>query len=103
MSGERRVYLTPEEAASGTTRMIRPAGGDWVEIAIPPTRHDALLRLPAGSREVRVRVTVVRPGLADPDSIDPSGLSWRQHTVRIGLVLLVVLVVLVVAAVIRHA
>lgn len=101
MSGERRVYLTPEEAASGTTRMVRLSGGGWVEITIPPTRHDALLRLPAGSREVRVRVIVVPPGLADPDPIGASTVHWWPHVVYIGLALLVILVVLV--ALSRHA
>lgn len=94
MSAERRVYLTPEEAASGTTRMIRPRGGDWVEVSIPPTRHDAVLRLTAGPGEVRIRVTVVPPGLSAPDAPATSD-AWRASW-RIGLLVVAALAGLVV-------
>ena len=89
MSAESRVYLTPEEAASGTTRMIRTAGGDWVEVAIPPTRHGSVLRLPAGEHEVRVRVTVVAPGLSAPSA--PVRSTWGVP-VRTAVVLIAVLI-----------
>ena len=93
MSAESRVYLTPEEAASGTTRMIRPAGGDWAEVTIPPTRHGALLRLSAGDHEVRIRVTVVPPGLSAPSV--PVRSTWGVP-VRTAVVLIVTLVCAVV-------
>lgn len=76
MAGEIRVYLTPEEAESGTTRMIRPAGGRWVEVSIPPTHHAADLLLTSEHGEFCVRVTVVPPGISGTDP-GTEQTGWR--------------------------
>jgi hypothetical protein len=92
-----RIYLTPEEAESGTNRMIRPPGGRWVEMAIPPTRHNAVLHLVSEYGLVRVRVTVVPPGLSGSATGTASG-RWRSSlrivlAVLIGVLCLVAVVV----------
>jgi hypothetical protein len=97
MSADCRVYLTPEEAASGTTRMIRPRGGDWIEVTIPPTRHDTVVQVPTGPGVVRIHVTVVPPGLSAPDA--PVG---RRSSWRIGLLVVAALAIVVVLLILRR-
>lgn len=87
MAAQIRVYLTPEEAEHGTTRMVRPGGGHWVEVSIPPTRHDAVVPLSTERGEVWVRVTVVPGGISGSD-IRGGRTGWRA-SVWLGIVALV--------------
>lgn len=89
MAAQIRVYLTPEEAEHGTTRMVRPAGGHWVEVSIPPTRHDAVI---VASGDVRVRIVVVPSGIDGVDSRSQTG--WHASA-RIGAVVLIGMLALI--------
>jgi hypothetical protein len=87
MAAQIRVYLTPQEAEHGTTRMVRPPDGRWVQVSVPPTPGDAVLSLPSEFGDVRVHVTVVPPGISGPDV--RGGLRGWRVSARVGLAVLV--------------
>lgn len=96
MAAQIKVYLTPEEAERGTTRMIRPAGGRWVEVRIPPTGDDELLPVAGEFGEVRVHVTIVPQGIRGIE-VRTGQTGWRGAPARLGIAVLVVLLGLIVA------
>ncbi|HEY4458881.1 MAG TPA: hypothetical protein VGN81_31500 [Pseudonocardiaceae bacterium] len=89
MAAQIRVYLTPEEAEHGTSRMVRPAGGRWVEVSIPPVHHDDVIVV---NGEVRVRVVVVPSGIDGVDSRSQTG--WHASA-RVGAVVLIGMLALI--------
>ena len=57
MPVEYRIHLTPDEAASGTTRTINlPSGA--MKVRVPPTLSGKLFKLPTSQGEILVRVEI---------------------------------------------
>lgn len=92
MAAQIRVYLTPQEAEHGTTRMVRPPDGRWVQVSVPATPGDAVLLLPSEFGDVRVHVTVVPPGISGPDA--RGARRWRVSA-RVGVAVLVTMLGLI--------
>ena len=68
MPGEYRIHLTPDEAASGTTRTFNlPSGPKTVRI--PPTQSGKLFKLPTSQGEILVRVEI---GTNSDPVLDPA-------------------------------